>query len=101
MKKINGVLEVGFSEPVFGDLIIDEIFFSLLVGGERSFTLRVESFGAILKRLYEKFGTGAAVMLYEMGISLGESKVESIMGRYRADDQTIFRIIMAERAAKG
>ncbi|MEM2584426.1 MAG: hypothetical protein QXP99_02710, partial [Thermoproteota archaeon] len=65
LKKVDGVLEVKFSDNVLNGLIIDELFFPLMVGGERSFTLRVESFGAILKRLYEKFGTGAAVILYE------------------------------------
>ncbi|MBO3799956.1 MAG: hypothetical protein FGF52_02720 [Candidatus Brockarchaeota archaeon] len=100
-RKIKGVLEVRFSQRVFKDLIIDELFFPLMVGGERSFTLRVESFGAILKRLYEKFGTGAAVILYEMGISLGESKVESIIKKYKVDKQTALKIILAERAAKG
>jgi predicted hydrocarbon binding protein len=101
LKKIEGVLEIRFSQRTFKDLIIDELFFPLMVGGERSFTLRVESFGAILKRLYERFGTGAAVILYEMGISLGESKAESVIKKYKVDKQTALKIILAERAAKG
>ncbi|MEM2981434.1 MAG: V4R domain-containing protein [Thermoproteota archaeon] len=101
LKKIEGVLDVKFSERTFKDLIIDELFFPLTVGGERSFTLRVDSFGAILKRLYEKFGTGAAVILYEMGISLGESKAESVVKKYGVDKQTVLKIILTERAAKG
>jgi predicted hydrocarbon binding protein len=72
-----------------------------MVGGERSFTLRVESFGAILKRLYEKFGTGAAVILYEMGIGMGESKFKSIVSKYHVDKQTAVKLILAERSAKG
>ncbi|MBO3769573.1 MAG: V4R domain-containing protein [Thermoproteota archaeon] len=100
-KKTEGVLEVRFSQRMLKDLIIDELFFPLLVGGERSFTLRVESFGALLKRLYEKFGTGAAVILYEMGVSLGESKVEGLVKKYKVDKQTALKIILAERSAKG
>ncbi|MEM2585026.1 MAG: V4R domain-containing protein, partial [Thermoproteota archaeon] len=100
-KKIEGVLEVRFSQRMFKDLIIDELFFPLMVGGERSFTIRVESFGVLLKRLYEKFGTGAAVILYEMGMSLGESKVESVIKKYKVDKHTALKIILAERAAKG
>jgi predicted hydrocarbon binding protein len=100
-RKIEGVLDVKFSERTFKELIIDELFFPLTVGGERSFTLRVDSFGAILKRLYEKFGTGAAVILYEMGISLGESKAESVARKYRVDKQTAVKIILTERSAKG
>jgi len=102
LKKIDGILELKFSQRTFKDgLIIDELFFPLMVGGERSFTLRVESFGAILKRLYEKFGTGAAVILYEMGMSLGESKVEGIVKKYKVDKKTALEIILAERSAKG
>ncbi|MEM2088385.1 MAG: V4R domain-containing protein [Thermoproteota archaeon] len=100
-RRIKGVLDVKFSERTFKELIIDELFFPLTVGGERSFTLRVDSFGAILRRLYEKFGTGAAVILYEMGISLGESKAESVVRKYQVDKQTAIKIILTERAAKG
>jgi len=96
-----GVLEVRASDNVLNGLIIDELFFPLTVGGERSFTLRVDSFGAILKRLYEKFGTGAAVILYEMGLGMGESKFKDVMSKYQADKQASLRIILAERAAKG
>ncbi|MEM3029875.1 MAG: V4R domain-containing protein [Thermoproteota archaeon] len=96
-----GVLEVRFSNSVLNGLIIDELFFPLTIGGERSFTLRVDSFGAILKRLYEKFGTGAAVILYEMGLGMGENKFKGIMDKYQVDKQTAVRIILAERAAKG
>ncbi|MBO3799992.1 MAG: hypothetical protein FGF52_02905 [Candidatus Brockarchaeota archaeon] len=101
IKRIEGVLEVKFSDNVLNGLIIDELFFPLMVGGERSFTLRVESFGAILKRLYEKFGTGAAVILYEMGLGMGESKFKSVVSNYRVDKQTAVKIILAERSAKG
>ncbi|MEM3029874.1 MAG: V4R domain-containing protein [Thermoproteota archaeon] len=96
-----GVLEVRFSNSVLNGLIIDELFFPLLVGGERSFTLRVDSFGAILKRLYEKFGTGAAIILYEMGLGMGESKFKSTVSKYRVDKQTAVKILLAERSAKG
>ncbi|MEM1554014.1 MAG: V4R domain-containing protein [Thermoproteota archaeon] len=101
IKSIDGVLEVRFSDNVLNGIIIDELFFPLMVGGERSFTLRVESFGAILKRLYEKFGTGAAVILYEMGLGMGESKFKSVVSKYRVDKQTAVKIILAERSAKG
>ncbi|MBO3769898.1 MAG: hypothetical protein JTT15_05825, partial [Candidatus Brockarchaeota archaeon] len=83
LKNLDGILEVRFSDNVLNGIIIDELFFPLMVGGERSFTFRVESFGAILKRLYEKFGTGAAVILYEMGLGMGESKFKSVVSKYR------------------
>jgi len=101
LKNLDGILEVRFSDNVLNGIIIDELFFPLMVGGERSFTFRVESFGAILKRLYEKFGTGAAVILYEMGLGMGESKFKSVVSKYRVDKQTAVKIILAERSAKG
>ncbi|MDW8034806.1 MAG: hypothetical protein RMI79_07765, partial [Nitrososphaerota archaeon] len=38
LKNTEGVLEVRFSDNVLNGLIIDELFFPLMVGGERSFT---------------------------------------------------------------
>jgi len=101
IKSIKGVIEVRFSNKTIDGLIIDELFFPLLVGGKRSLTLRVDSFGAMMKRLYEKFGTGAAVVLYEMGIGLGESKFNSIVNDYKVNKQKAVRVILAERSAKG
>jgi len=101
LKDINGVLEVKVSDQTFDGLIIDTLHFPLRVSGERSFTFRVETFGGILKRLYDKFGTGAAVILYEMGMAAGESKAKSIMKKYHTDKLKILKLVLAERAAKG
>ncbi|MBO3769542.1 MAG: V4R domain-containing protein [Thermoproteota archaeon] len=101
LKNIEGVLEINTSEQTFDGLIIDTLHFPLQVAGERSFTFRVETFGGILKRLYDKFGTGAAVILYEMGVAAGESKAKSMMKKHRLDKLKMLKLTMAERAAKG
>ncbi|MEM1557218.1 MAG: V4R domain-containing protein [Thermoproteota archaeon] len=101
LRGIDGVLEINVSEQTFDGLVIDTLHFPLRVSGERSFTFRVETFGGILKRLYDKFGTGAAVILYEMGVAAGESKAKSIIKKYRLDKLKTLKLIMAERAAKG
>jgi predicted hydrocarbon binding protein len=101
LKNIDGVLDINVSDQMFDGLIIDTLHFPLKVSGERSLTFRVETFGGILRRLYDKFGTGAAVILYEMGVAAGESKAKSIMKKYRMDKQKMLRLILAERAAKG
>ncbi|MGQ9479675.1 MAG: V4R domain-containing protein [Thermoproteota archaeon] len=101
LENTEGVLEVRFSDKTFNGLIIDELFFPLLVEGERSFTLKVESFGEIAQGLYEKFGTGAAVILYEMGRILGDRKFKSATRKYHLNKQTTINIILAERSAKG
>lgn len=101
LRNVEGVLEVNVHDEMFNGLIIDELHFPLQVSGERSFTLRVDSFGVVLKRLYEKFGTGAAVILYEIGVAAGESKAKSVMKKHRIDKLSILKLIMAERSAKG
>ncbi|MEM2980509.1 MAG: V4R domain-containing protein [Thermoproteota archaeon] len=101
LRAVEGVLEVNVHEEMFDGLIIDELHFPLKVSGERSFTFRVETFGGILKRLYEKFGTGAAVILYEMGMAAGESRAKSAVKKHRTDKLGILKLIMAERSAKG
>ncbi|MEM2088798.1 MAG: V4R domain-containing protein [Thermoproteota archaeon] len=101
LRGIDGILEVNVHERMFDGLIIDELHFPLQIAGERSFTFRIETFGGILKRLYEKFGTGAAVILYEMGVAAGESRARSAVKKHRMDKLNILKLIMAERSAKG
>lgn len=101
LRGVEGVLEVNIHDKMFDGLIIDELHFPLQVSGERSFTFRVETFGGILKRLYEKFGTGAAVILHEMGVAAGEGRAKSAVKKHRMDKLSILKLIMAERSAKG
>ncbi|MEM2945335.1 MAG: V4R domain-containing protein [Thermoproteota archaeon] len=101
LESIEGVLEVNFSEKGFNGLMIDNLHFPLLVSGERSFTFRVETFGRIVESLYEKFGTGAAVVLYQMGVSAGEDKVRNVLNKHRMSKLDVLKLILAERTAKG
>jgi predicted hydrocarbon binding protein len=101
LESLDEVLEVNVSENVFNSMIIDSLHFPLLVSGERSFTFRVETFGSIVESLYEKFGTGAAVVLYQMGVSAGEDKARNVLNNYRMDKLDVLRLILAERTAKG
>jgi predicted hydrocarbon binding protein len=101
LEKIEGVLMVNIHDDTFDGLIIDKLHFPLRVSGERSFTFRVETFGSMLARLYERFGTGAAVILYEMGIAAGESKAKSVTKKYRLDKLKTLKLILEERSAKG
>jgi len=103
-KEIEGldvVLEAKFSPPMFDGLIIDELFFPLMVLGERSVVMRVETFGEMFRRLYERFGSGAAAILYEMGLAAGENKAKSVVKKYGVNGLKALQIILAERAAKG
>lgn len=101
LESLDEVLEVNVSEKVFNSMIIDSLHFPLLVSGERSFTFRVETFGSIVESLYEKFGTGAAVVLYQMGVSAGEDKARNVLDKHRMDKLDVLKLILAERTAKG
>ncbi|MDW8033393.1 MAG: V4R domain-containing protein [Nitrososphaerota archaeon] len=101
IRKTKDIIDVVVSQESFDGMVVDTIHFPLTAFDEKSFTFRVETFGSILAKLYEKFGTGAAVILYEMGSIAGESKVKSIYKKRRMDKSTILKLIMAERIAKG
>ncbi|MBO3833170.1 MAG: hypothetical protein FGF51_07315, partial [Candidatus Brockarchaeota archaeon] len=101
LESIEGVLEVNVSDERFNELMIDSLHFPLLVSGERSFTFRVETFGRIVESLYEKFGTGAAVVLYQMGVSAGEDKAMSVLNKHSMNRPEALKLILAERTAKG
>jgi hypothetical protein len=57
--------------------------------------------GAITLRLFEVFGTGAALILFEMGVRAGENKAERISERYGIGGLKALEVILAERIAKG
>jgi len=101
IKKLEVVLSIKFAKAKFNGLIIDELHFPLTVLGERSITLRIESIAKIFKRIHEIFGSGAATILYEMGIKAGEAKVKSIHEKYGIKGLKALKIILAERIAKG
>jgi predicted hydrocarbon binding protein len=56
--------------------------------------------GAITLRLFEVFGTGAALILFEMGVRAGENKAERISERYGIGGLKALEVILAERIAK-
>ncbi|MEM3114796.1 MAG: ACT domain-containing protein, partial [Nitrososphaerota archaeon] len=68
------VLDVKFSREALDGVIIDTFLFPLIVLEERSIIFRVETFANMFKRLYRAFGSGAPVLLYEMGLSAGLNK---------------------------
>jgi len=95
------VLDVRFSKAIFNGLIIDDLHFPVVILGERSATLKVKTFGDMFGRLYETFGSGAAVILHEMGVSAGEKEAKSVVEKYGVDRLRALQIILAERVAKG
>jgi len=101
ISKLDSTLEVKFSRPIIDGLIVDEIHFPIMVLNERSIVLKVETFSECLKRLYEKFGSGACFILYEMGKAAGENRVKRMNEKYDLNKLTVLKVILAERAAKG
>jgi len=104
IKEIEGLdttLEVKFSKPIIDGLIVDKLHFPVIVLNERSIVMKIKTIAESFNRLYEKFGSGAGFILYEMGMAAGENKVKTINERYDLDKMTTLKIILAERAAKG
>lgn len=95
------VLEVKFSKEVLSGVIIDRFLFPLIVLEERSIIFRVETFANMFRRLYKAFGSGAPVLLYEMGLSAGLNKIENLVKKYGVNGFPAIEIALAERIPKG
>jgi predicted hydrocarbon binding protein len=95
------VSDVSFTEAKFNGLIVDELHFPLTALGERSVLLRVETWGDMAGGLFEAFGSGACVILYEMGVKAGENKARNVVEKYGVHGLRALQIILAERVAKG
>jgi len=101
IESLESTLEVKFSRPIIDGLVVDELHFPIMVLDERSMVMKVKTVAESFNRLYEKFGSGAGFILYEMGMAAGENKVKSMSEKYDLDKLTVLRVILAERAAKG
>lgn len=101
LKESEIVLEVKFSSEMVEGVIIDRFLFPLIVLEERSIIFRIETFANMFKRLYNAFGSGAPVLLYEMGLSAGLNKIENIMKKYNVNGFSAIKIALAERIPKG
>jgi len=101
IEMLDTTLEVKFSRPIIDGLIVDELHFPVMVLEERSIIMKLKTFTGCFQRLYEKFGSGAAFILYEMGKAAGEDKIKSLNESYNLDKLTALRVIFAEKAAKG
>jgi len=101
ISELDIVLNAVFSEAKFGDLIVDDLHFPMVTLDKRSVIVQVETFGDMFGRLYEAFGSGASVILYEMGVSAGENRAKNVVEEYGVGGLKAAQIILAERIAKG
>jgi len=101
IEELDSTLEVRFARPIIDGLIGDEIHFPIMISDERSIVMKVKTIVGCFNRLYEKFGSGAGFILYEMGRAAGENRVKSMNEQYDLDRLTALKVILAERAAKG
>ncbi len=79
LQKVEGVDEVLYEKlyEKFPGFAVDVFHYPLLVLSERVLFLSVSSFGEILKWLWKSFGTGAAAIIYNLGVSMGRQLVSS------------------------
>ncbi len=101
LRKLDVVLDVKFREAKIKGLMVNDSHFPVLAIGERCIILRVETVGDMFRRLNNVFGSGAAVILYEMGVNTGENKMQSIRSRYGLAGREALEITLTERVARG
>ena len=99
IKGLENVLEVEYMLPKFDNLLLD-MHFPLLVMGIRSFILKVETWGKITAHLLERFGTGGAFILYEIGLTAGEERAKEVIAE-GFSGSLAFELILEERVGLG
>jgi predicted hydrocarbon binding protein len=104
VKKIQAldvVLDVKYAQPEIEGFMIDCMHFPLLALGEKSILFRLETIKNMFERIYASFGTGSAIIFYEMGIGAGERKARKLISEYELKGLDLLKIVMVERIAKG
>lgn len=101
LRRLNVVLDVNLSERNFDGLCIDDLHFPLTVLNDRSIVFRVETIAEMFRKLRDTFGSGAALIIYTMGMGAGRNRAESVGKKYGAVGLRALQIIMAERTARG
>lgn len=101
IKSLKCVVGASFMEAQFDGLIVDKMHFPLTIQDKRVILLTLETWGDMTKRLLDSFGSGAAVILYEMGFGTGENKAQNIVARYKVDGLKALKIILSERISVG
>ncbi len=101
VEELNVTLEVKLARPIDNGPIVDQLHFPIMVSGERSIIMNIKTVIETFNRLYERFGSGAGFILYEMGKAAGENEARSVSEKYDLDKPTVLKVILAERSAKG
>ena len=100
IKGLTNVLEVDFMRANFDSLVVDVMHFPLLVMGLRSFIFKIDTWGNVTAHLLQRFGTGGAVILYEMGLKAGEARAKEVVAE-GFSGSLAFDVILAERVGLG
>jgi predicted hydrocarbon binding protein len=100
IKGLSNVLEVEYMHAKFDGLLIDVMHFPLLVMGSRRFILKVDTWGRITAHLLQRFSTGGAVILYEMGLKAGETRAKEVISEGFSGSLAL-DVILAERIGLG
>lgn len=100
LKKLDVVLDVKSSGKV-GELVVDELSFPVTLAGERYVLFKVESVGEAFEKVFSMFGSGAATILYNMGLKTGVSAAETVMRKYGLRGRRALDVVLKQVIAKG
>jgi predicted hydrocarbon binding protein/predicted amino acid-binding ACT domain protein len=103
IKKLGKVIAVEYSEPEIDHLIIDDLYFPLMVQGERSLILRSGTFNEMMRALRDILGRDAGdIIIYQLGARAGADKMRHLKEYYKGfESRDLLKIALKERCAKG
>jgi len=100
LRQLDMVAELEVHEAEVPGLIVDAVHFPLLFLGQEAVIIDLRMIGHMFSRLDEVFGTGASVILYEMGMRAGKVIVEEV-AECGIPEKDMMKVIAAMGVARG
>ena len=100
LKQLDVVVELEIREAEVPGLIVDAAHFPLLFLGQEVVIIDLRMIGHMFSRLDEVFGTGASVILYEMGVRAGKVIVEEVV-ECGIREEDVLKVLAALGVARG
>ena len=100
LKQLDVVVELEVHEAEVPGLIVDAAHFPLLFLGQEVVVIDLRMIGHMFSRLDEVFGTGASVILYEMGVRAGKVIVEEVV-ECGIREEDVLKVLAALGVARG
>lgn len=101
LRALKVVLDARWEEPFAEGLVVDKFTFPLLALGVRSISLSADAVAQMVERLKRDLSSAAYFVLYDMGVALGERKVETTAAAFGLKGRKLIEEILLERLSRG